>query len=62
MIERVTIEKETIYMNLETGEIVENQAEAMEWYRAGDDVQIKYRYRHNGGKWEGWNDGPQWVH
>lgn len=62
MIERVLIEKETMYMSLETGEVVETQAEAMELYRAGADIQIQYRYRHNGGEWEGWNNGPMWVH
>lgn len=62
MITKITVEKETIYMNLETGEVVETQAEAMEWYRKGTDVQVKYRYRHNGGKWKDWNDGPKWVH
>lgn len=62
MIERATIEKETIYMDLETGEVVETQMEAMELYRGGADIQVKYRFRHNEGEWEGWNDGPQWVH
>lgn len=62
MITKMMIEKETIYMNLETGEVVGTQAEAMEWYRKGIDVQIKYRYRHTNGKWKDWNDGPTWVH
>lgn len=62
MFERVTIEKETIYMSLETGEVVATQAEAMELYREGADIQIQYRYRHNGGNWSDWNYGPTWVH
>ena len=47
MIEKLIIEKETIYMSLETGEVVENQVDAMELYRAGADIQIQYRNRYN---------------
>jgi hypothetical protein len=62
MIEKLIIEKETIYMSLETGEVVENQADAMELYRAGADIQIQYRNRHNRGMWSEWKNGPVWVH
>ncbi len=62
MIERLLIEKETIYVSLDTGEVVDTHAEALGLYGEGHTVQIQYRYRYNGGDWEGWNDGPQWIH
>lgn len=31
---------EKVYMNLSTGEITEKHAEAMVWFRAGDNVGI----------------------
>ena len=62
MIERLLIEKETAYMSLETGEVVDTQAEAMELYRDGHRIQVMYHNRYNGGKWEDWRNGPQWVH
>lgn len=62
MFERVTIEKETIYMSLETGEVVDTHTEAIKLYREGVDIQLKYRYRYDGDSWSNWNDGPMWVH
>jgi hypothetical protein len=69
MIEKLVIEKEQIYISLETGEVVDTHAEAMKLYRAGHEIQIKYRYRYNGGEycynggiWDPWIDGPYWAH
>lgn len=62
MLESVTIEKETIYVSSETGELVDTQAEAMELYRAGAPIQVMYRYRHNGGAWSPFKNGPKWEH
>ena len=62
MITKMKTEREQIWMSLETGEVVETHAEAMELYRAGHELQIKYRYRYNDGDWLDWQDGPQWVH
>lgn len=62
MIEMLTMERETIYMSLETGEVVDTHVEAMELYRAGADIQIQYRNRYNMGPWGEWNNGPMWVH
>jgi len=62
MIEKLVIEKETAYMSLETGEVVDTHAEAMELYREGHEIQILYHYRYNGGEWEPWTNGPYWAH
>ena len=62
MITTVTTERETVWMSCETGEVVESHREAMELYRAGHEIKIQYRYRYNGGEWEPWQEGPQWVH
>lgn len=62
MIEKLLIEKETAYMSLETGEVVDTQAEAMELYRDGHRIQVMYHNRYNGGEWEPWTEGPYWAH
>lgn len=62
MIEKLTMEKETIYMSLETGEVVDTHAEAMALYRDGHRIQIMYHYRYNGGEWEPLRNGPTWEH
>ena len=62
MIEKLFMEKETIYMSLETGEVVDSHTEAIKLYREGADIQLKYRYRYDGDSWSNWNDGPTWVH
>lgn len=62
MITKMSMEKEQIYMSLETGEVVDTHDEAMELYREGHEIQIKYRYHYNGGEWGSWTDGPYWAH
>lgn len=62
MKEMLTIEKETVYMSLETGEVVDTHTEAVKLYREGADIQIQYRYRYNDDLWSKWENGPQWVH
>jgi len=62
MITKMSMEKEQIYMSLETGEVVDTHNEAMELYREGHEIQIKYHYCYNGGEWEPWIDGPYWAH
>ena len=62
MIEKLVIEKETAYMSLETGEVVNTQAEGMELYRDGHRIQVIYHLRYHGGEWGDWQNGPQWVH
>lgn len=62
MIESVKIEKETIYINRETGEVYERHSEAMQAYSEGAEIQITYRYRHDDGEWSDWNNGPYWYH
>ena len=62
MIEKLTIEREQIYMSLETGEVVDTHDEAMELYREGHEIRILSHYRYNGGEWEPWTEGPYWAH
>ena len=62
MITKMSMEKEQIYMSLETGEVVDTHTEAMELYRAGHEIQIMYRYRYNGGEWGPFTNGPYWAH
>ena len=62
MITKMSMEREQIYMSLETGEVVDTHDEAMKLYREGHEIQIKYRYRYNGGEWGSWTDGPYWAH
>ena len=62
MIEKLIMEKETIYMSLETGEVVDTHAEAMELYRDGHRIQVMYHNRYNGGEWEPLRNGPTWEH
>ena len=61
MIEKMTTEREQIWVSLDTGEVAETHDEAMALYRDGHELQIQYRYAYNG-VWGGWNYGPQWVH
>ena len=62
MKEMFTIEKETMYMSLETGEVVDTHTEAIKLYREGADIQILYRYRQDGDSWSDWKNGPYWAH
>ena len=62
MIEKLIMEKETIYMSLETGEVVDTHTEAIKLYREGADIQLQCRYRYDGYSWSNWSDGPKWVH
>ena len=62
MTNRTWIEKEQIYISRETGELVETHAEAMALYNEGHEIQIRYRYRFDGGTWQPWIDGPYWAH
>ena len=62
MIEKVVIEKETIYISLDTGELIDNRKLAVALYNAGHTIQIQFRHRYNNGNWSPWLDGPQWVH
>ena len=62
MIEKLTMEKETVYMSLETGEVVDTHAEGIDLYREGHRIQILYHYRYNGGEWEPFRNGPTWEH
>lgn len=62
MVESVKIEKETIYINQETGEVYDLHADAMKAYNEGVEIQIAYRYRHNEEEWSAWQVGPYWYH
>ena len=62
MRETTTIERETLFESLETGEIVETHAEAMELFRAGADIAILTRTRENGGEWSDLIQRLVWEH
>ena len=62
MLETVTIMRETIYMNADTGECFETHAAAMEEYRSGERIQVLYRYKSEENDWSKWNYGPIWEH
>ena len=64
----LTIERETNYINCETGELYEDQTEAVTVYSGGTDIQVIYRTRYllNGEEcdeleWSDWQDGPRWF-
>lgn len=56
------IEKEQIWVSLTTGEVIETDAEAREFYKAGHDLQFQYRYRYDDGEWTSWKYGIPWEH
>ena len=64
MIGRITkeMEKEQIYMSLETGEVVDTHYEAMNLYREGHEIQILYRCRRDGEEWGPFTEGAYWAH
>ena len=55
------VERETVYMSLETGEVVDTQYEAMELYREGHLIQVRFRNRYNNGEWGPLQYGPVWA-
>ena len=62
MTETLKMERETCWVSMTTGEVFENQAEAVKAYSDGDTLMVLYRTRYNDGDWYDWVDGPQWVH
>ena len=51
------MKREQCYRNKRTGEITKNQRQAMEWYRAKDEIQVWY-YSEAVGEWL---CGVEWV-
>ena len=62
MVAQVTMFKETVYMDTETGEVVDTHQEAIVWFNSGRTVQVKYRYRFDDNDWLDWQGGPTWEH
>ena len=60
--EKLTMEREQMYMSLETGEVVDTHKEAVALYNLGERIQILYRYRFNEEPWGDWRHGPIWTH
>ena len=56
------MEKEQVYMSLETGEVVDDHYKAMSLYRDGHEIQILYRVRHDGEEWGPFTEGAYWAH
>ena len=54
------IGREVVYMSLETGEVKENHAEAMELNRVGEPIQVMFRNLYKGGEWGPLTKGPIW--
>ena len=55
------LEREVVFMSLETGEVVDSHFEAMELYRAGHMIQVMFRNCYNEGEWGPLQKGPVWM-